>query len=91
MLHDVDLSAHSASGPLSLYMTPRPGTLLNELRLSDRLALFESHGFTTRVVRSDRAGADELIRLAIQPRFRDYDQADLLTTRVVIASVGNAG
>jgi hypothetical protein len=89
--HDVDLTAHSESGPFAFYYDAAPASGLNELRLSDHVEALERRGFETTVLRTNRAEASALDRNRLAERFRRYDDDDLLTTRAVIVARRSGG
>lgn len=88
--HDIDFTAHDADA-FAFYWRP-PTTAgetaldgLNELRLSDHLAILRSLGLEVTVRRQAQA-AGPVDRARLAPRFSRHSDDDLATTRAVLVA-----
>lgn len=88
--HDIDFTAHDADS-FAFYWRPPLGTNktaldgLNELRLSDHLAILRGLGLEVSVRRQAQA-AGPVDRARLSPRFSRYTDDDLATTRAALVA-----
>lgn len=88
--HDVDFTAHHADR-FAFYRLPPVATGgtafdgLNELRLSDHVAILRGLGLDVTVRRQQRESSC-VDRTTLAPRFASYGDEDLMTTRAVLVA-----
>jgi SAM-dependent methyltransferase len=87
--HDIDFTAHDAD-QFAFYRRPQvaPGGALdglNEMRLSDHVAILRGLELEVTVKRQQR-NPGTIDRTTLAPRFASYEDADLLTTRAVLVA-----